>query len=339
MRDRARDFNKEYHHFLDLIQKGIFKKCLFEGDCSEPTILAHSVSRSVLKMIQHNGEVMAPMSRISKDASGLSRPNLTFRPEAVPQASTGTFTCRTHDGLFNSIDISPFDVHKNAVLNLLYYRAILKETWILHKIRSGMRHIEDKKGPLPTPVSIHPDTRLKALRDSIKIVRPFLYKEEGPLVHVVRHVKTSRPILAASIAGGSLSSMNEIEMPVSWTFSVLPQASEHVIVASCLKGSVAETYFNHFKETDGRELQAAVSAELIFFGENWFIHPIVWSAYGERKQEAIVDAYYNFKELIGGEYAWWDRGPKTPWHKYLKVTNRHQLNLFRYNESVFTRSR
>lgn len=337
VRDQVRDLNKEIHHGLDLIHKGIYEKCLFESYCTEPTILAHSVSRAVLQTIQQDGEVLTPTSRTSKDSHGLSHINLTFRPEVITRASTGTFTCRSHDGLFNSIDSSPFDVNNDLVLNLLYYRAILKETWILHKIHSGMRYIEDKKGPLPTPVSIHPDTRLKALRDSIKIVGPFLHKEEVPLVHVVRHVKTPRPILAASIAGGGMTYLNEIEMPVSWTVSVLPQANEHVIVASFLKGSVGEKYFDLIRETNGRELQAAISAELIFFGENWFIHPKVWSAYGKRKRVAITEAYNNIEELRIGKYRWRDRDSETPWYKYLGVTNRHQLNLFRYDESAFSR--
>ena len=128
MKDQVRDFNKEYHYGLDLLHKGAYKKCLFEHDCTEPTILAHSVSRSVLKSLQHNGEVVAPAIRISKDPSGRSRPNLTFEPEVVTRASTGTFTCQAHDSFFHIIDTGPFDFDNTTLLNLLYYRAVLKET-------------------------------------------------------------------------------------------------------------------------------------------------------------------------------------------------------------------
>ena len=334
MKDQVRDFNKEYHYGLDLLHKGAYKKCLFEHDCTEPTILAHSVSLSVLKSLQHNGEVVAPAIRISKDPSGRSRPNLTFEPEVVTRASTGTFTCQAHDSLFHIIDTGPFDFDNTTLLNLLYYRAVLKETWLLSKMRAGIAHLEEK-GPLPTPLSIHPGVRLRALRDSINGVRPFLETTDCPLVHIVRHVKTPHPILAASCAGASSHIVNGVEIPVTWTFSVLPQASEHVIVASFLKGNIAEKYVNHFRETNGRELQAAISAELIYFGENWFIHPKVWFAYGKRKQAAITDAYNNFEEMLIGNYKWLDKEPRTPWYKYMGVSNRHQLNLFRYDESMF----
>ena len=334
LNELVRDFNKELHHGLGLLHKSTYKKCLFEHDCNDPTILGHSVSRSMLKSIQHNGEVISPNARTSKDLSGLSNLNLKFMPEGVGRASTGTFTCQAHDSLFQSIDSSPFHFEDLSTLNLLYYRAILRETWLLSKVRPGVAHAE-RYGPVPTPFSIHPNTRLKALRDSIKSVYPHLLGPDCPVGHIVRRIKTPRPILAASCAGGSLISINNIELPVSWTFSVLPQADEHVVVASYLKGSVGQTYFSHFGEVDGRELQAAVSAELIYFGENWFIHPKAWCGYGEKKRDSIIEAYDNFKELIAGDYKWWDRDPKTPWHKYLGVANRHQLNLFRYDESVF----
>lgn len=288
----------------------------------------------MLRSIEHDGEVITPSARTSKDQFGRSKLNLQFMTEGVGRASTGTFTCQSHDALFQIIDSGPLDFRDKVTFNLLYYRAILRETWLLSKVKPGVAHAE-RNGPLPTPLSIHPNTRLKALRDSIRSVKPHLQEPDCPLGHIVRRIKTPRPILAASCAGGSLIGINNVELPVSWAFSVLPQADEHLVVASFLKGTVGESYFRHFGEVDGRELQAAVSAELIYFGENWFLHPKVWSAYGERKREAIVEAYDNFKELIAGEYAWWDRDPKTPWYKYLGVTNRHQLNLFRYDESVF----
>ena len=334
MRDELRRQNKELHYGLDLIHKGVHKECLFESHCMEPTISAHSVSRTILNSIQLEGQVIAPNTRNSKDESGRSQIDLRFMVQAVSRASTGTFACQGHDRLFDLIDHTPMDFDDPRVLNLLYYRAILREAWLLQKIRLGMLYAESK-GPLPTPLSLHPDTRLKALLDSIARIRPHLDDRDCPLTHIVRRVKSARPILAASCAGASAVFLNGFSQPVSWTFSVLPQDREHVAVASFLKDSIAESYFKHFRKADGRELQAVISAELIYFGENWFLHPKVWEAYGETKRTAITQAYNNVEELILGNYTWWDRDEKTPWHKYMNVANRHQLNLFRYDKSVF----
>ena len=301
MIDEIRDYNKELHYGLDLLHKGTYNKCLFEDDCTEPTISAHSISRAVLKTIQCNGKVITPNTRTSKDDSGRSHLNLTFTPEVTTRASTGRFSCQAHDSLFDIIDANRIDFDNPKVLNLLYYRAILRETWTLSKSRTGTTY-QESKGPSPTPSSIHPDTRLKALHDSISSIKPFLDRTDCPLTHIVRHVSTARPILTASCAGGSAIRVNGIDRSVSWAFSVLPQTREHVVVASYLKNSVAETYFSHFGKTNGRELQAAISAELIYFGENWFLHPKVWAAYGKTRREAIADAFNNVEELLMGKY-------------------------------------
>ena len=353
MTDEISGYNKELYYGLDLARKGTYRKCLFVDDCTEQTIWAHSVSRAVLETIQHHGEVIKPHTITSKDDSGRSHVGLRLMPEAISQASIGTFTCHTHDSIFNCIDTTPMDFDDPKVLNLLFYRAILKDAWVLFKTQKATMY-QERKGPLPNPWFVHPYTRLKALLDLMSRIRPFLDGTDCPLLmHIIRRVKTAHPILAASCArGGSILAFDEragqeipardvraltsIEPNSSWVFTVIPQANGHVVVASWLKGSVAENYFAHFNKINGRELQAAISAELIYFGENWFLHPKVWASYGNTKQNAIVTSYNNVAELVTGTYKWWDRDEKIEWHEYIKVNNRHQLNLFRYNESVFT---
>ena len=74
-----------------------------------------------------------------------------------------------------------------------------------------------------------------------------------------------------------------------------------------------------------------MSAELILFCENWFLDPKVWAAYGTKKQEAMLTAYDNISELLSHRYSWVDKDDKTTWYEYLNISNRHQLNLFRYD--------
>ena len=114
---------------------------------------------------------------------------------------------------------------------------------------------------------------------------------------------------------------------------MIPREAEHVVVASWLKGSQAANYFQHFKEVDGRELEAAVSAELIGFCESWFLRPRVWESYNKRKKDAIVRAYRNSERLAAGGYRWIERGKKK-WYEFMNIHNRHQINLFRYDKSA-----
>lgn len=75
-----------------------------------------------------------------------------------------------------------------------------------------------------------------------------------------------------------------------WGVTVVPQEREHMVLCSCLKGSFAETYFLHIKEAYERELEVAVSAQLIQFCERWFLNPKVWDEYNKAKREAILIA-------------------------------------------------
>ena len=344
------EYNKEYHYFQNLISKGKFDKCLFVDGCTEPPIDAHSVSRSILSAFQQENQVIQPSSRNFKNDSGRSYPDIEFKLTPITRASTGRFACETHDKNFQIIDTTPMDFDNPKLLNLLFFRAMLKEVWTLQRTRKGVMQLEQEKGQIPTPPSIHPEIRLKAILDTVNRLRPFIGNNsnshgKNPAKHIVLRVKTSRPFVAASSAGGGLISVQELSMNdvrlltgkepnVSWSFTVIPQTDEHVVVASWLNGSPAKDNFSYLENLNGRELKAAISAELICFCENWFLHPKVWGSYGGAKQKAIVTAYDNLIETQMGKYNLWDNDKK--WHTRMDVPNRHQINLFNYDESRFT---
>lgn len=331
------EYNRRLHFGLDLTRKGKYQQCLVEAGCKEKPILAHSVSRSVLSTIQENGVVLVPTTRTTKDETGRSRAKLNLILQPISHASTGEFACQFHDRLFGPIDTSPIDIGNPKALNLLYYRAILKEIWLLAKLRPSVVYQDSLNSYMHLP-GHHPMVRLRMLRLTLDSVRPSLDSEDCPLTHIVRRVKSARPIVAGSCAGASMLATEKYRQPITWTFSVLPQPTEHLAVASYVRGTVAESYFRHLREVDGRELQAAVSAELIFFGENWFLNPKVWEAYGKTRQQAILEAYDNLEELLTGQYDWLKRPAHTPWYKHMRVTNRHQLNLFAFDETIFRNS-
>ena len=126
-----------------------------------------------------------------------------------------------------------------------------------------------------------------------------------------------------------------IEPNTTWSFTIIPRERDHVLAITHLKNSSAQKFFEHFLTLSGKELEAAISAELIFFDENWFLNPNVWESYGTKKQDAILEAYDNFTELLSGKYNWMDKKDNAQWHEYLGISNRQQLNLFRYDASSF----
>ena len=348
------DYNKEIHHMLDLLHQSKYRRCLFTENCTEEVIEAHSVSRSILTRIQDNGRVIQPKTRSEKDESGLSHVNPGFNTEGINRASTGTFVCQTHDNAFRAIDTIPMNLDDPNVRDLLFYRAALREAWVLLRLRPSISWMDSKIPSLFSP-SIHPATRLESLQDLIERMRPLLTttnhaKARPPVEHIVRRVKSEHPILATSYASGGFTLAHDntgteispsvirarmgIEPNDCWGFTIIPQKNEHLILASWLRGSSAANYFTHLKEVNGKELEAAVSAELIYFCEGWFLNPRVWASYSRTKQEAIVSAYDNIPELISGKYAWRDKKERIPWYKYMNIPNRHQINLFSYDKSV-----
>ena len=299
---------------------------------------------------------MQPVLRVGHDGMGRSRPHLEFRHEGRLKASTGTFICRKHDDLFKDIDTTPMDFNDPRICDLLFYRAVLKEAWLLLRMQDAQAWIE-KSGRVSISSPNHPYTRLRALLDLKFRLEPFLStgscdENTRPVDHWVRHVKGDYPIIAASYASGGsnlgFDRQTGAEVPpnvvkrvtrrdpnTSWGFTVIPQQGEHTVLASWVKGSSAQDYFRFLSDVDGEELQAAVSAELICFCENWFLHPRVWASYSRTKRHAIISAYDNVQKLHSGTYHWRNETDKVKWYDDLEIPNRHQINLFRYKESVF----
>ncbi len=334
-------------------------ECMFVDQCDQQAINAHSVPRSTLLKIGTHGLVMQPVVRMRKDdGTGQPRIGLQFRPTGTKVASVSTFACRNHDHKFLAIDSTRIDMEDSTIQNWLSYRAVLREIQTLQKIRPVTKYVDRVLPGLQYPTS-HPDTRLKSLVLLRQVLGASLGVRRSPgtnhsVTHSVRRIRSHRPIIAASCAsGGSMMAQNEpggvsmsdddfrssfgVEPYTCWTLVIVPQEDCHAVLFSWLTGSVAESYFSHLNKVQGGELEAAVSAELILFGENWFLSPQAWLGYGIRKQEAILKAYDNFQETHEGKYSWWDKDPRIPWYEYLGIPNRHQINLLQYDESVFQR--
>ena len=347
-------YNQQVHGLLNTLYESTHDHCLFSEDCPGEVIRAHSISKAILRGLQNKGHFMTPSARQRYDESGRLEPHIGFMAKGLNQASTGRFVCRAHDAVFRAIDTTPMDYDDPKILNLLFYRSILMELWKLVRAHRISSWLEERRG-LPGPPSIHPFARARALLEAKRRIEPFvgvssLPKTKCPVLHLVRRVKTGSPIIAASCAGGSYAlafdrstgqelpasafrTLTGMEPNHSWGLTVLPEASEHVVVASWLDGSSAGRWFDHLRGVSGRELQAAVSAELILFCENWFLHPTVWASYSRTKKEAIAAAFDNFMELQLGKYDLHSEN-NVQWYDARGLGNRYQIDLFNYNESV-----
>ena len=325
-------------------------KCLFSETCNERVIIAHSVPKNILARLQVNGHVMQPTPRTYKEDTGRAGIQVGLREVGINQASTGSFLCRTHEEFFMEIEDPEADISDIRVLNLMMYRATLKERWTQLRTLESMREIAKV---LPFGMEAHPEIRLRANIDianrlNLKLTQPTRHQDDSfKIKHIVRTIKTNSPILAVAQAGSSsdvtadsrsrqVLSMEHTrnftgrEPNASWTITIIPKEREHVFIASFIEGSLAENFFSHIKQCSGSQLQEAVSAELIKFCENWFVHPTVWNSYGKKRREAIIAAYDNYSDLIEGEYNFLDKPNNTKWHEFLGIPNRHQINLFRY---------
>ena len=346
--EAVRDFRETW---IRLRKEGEYRHCVYEDHCTERAIYAHSVSRSVLNLIQADGHVIRPGTDF--DGENLTRPYVNFEAAGLRSASTGTFICHKHDSVFQEIDASPVDIENPHIRNLFLYRAVLREIWRLLSVRP-MTDWVDYQGPGLQRPTIHPESRLQSLLYWRNAIKPFItsggpIRTAPPVEHLVRRVKSAYPVLAASGASGGLSFIQDqrtgtkflndrlrshlgVEKYACWSMTIVPQEKEHVVLVSWLKGSAAQRYFTHLIELQGRELEAAISAQLILFHENWFISPLAWKGYGKRKQEAVLNAYYNFDKMLTGGYSYLDTDQKIPWYEHLDLPNRHQINLFAYDQ-------
>ncbi len=352
--ERINERNRAIHEPLALLHKGEYRNCLYEQGCAGRVVNAHAVSQAILSTIQDKSHLKNPQLIYEQDEQGRSHPRVEFKNVGIRQASIGTFACQSHEVAFKKIDTIPMDFEDPEILNLLLYRAVLREIWLLSRIGQHTDWVDVRAPHLHRP-TIHPSTRLESLLYFRECIRPMLTTsdhdaDKSRVQHMVRRVRSDYPILTTSSAsGGSVLAYDRYKEEVlsaddvrtkmgmepynCWGFSIIPQEKEHMVLVSWLEGSHAHLYFNHIRTAQGKELEEAVSAELILFSENWFLSPKVWTAYGAKKQEAILTAFANFSEMQSGQYSWLDKKESTPWYDYLNVPNRRQLNLFRYKQA------
>ena len=347
----TREFNSKLFNEIQKIRENIPRKCLFSEDCESRGIKAHSVPRNILAGMQKEGCVIQPESKIFKNPSGRIGPHLLFEPIGINEASTGTFICRSHDEAFKEIDHPDLDICNQRTLDLLMYRATLRELWVQTRTLESQLKVREVR---PFRLSIDPEIKIRAAVDLAarlkgKLEETRTSESESILrtSHIVRFIKTEIPIIGSASAGSSsdvvadratreIATLDETrrymgrEPNTSWTFTIIPRQNDHIVVASYIEGSIARDFFDHIRHANGAELQQAVSAELLMFCENWFINPVVWEKYGNKRQRAISEVYDNIGGLLSGRYRWENKTENEKWYEFLGINNRQQINMFSY---------
>ena len=352
MTSRApREFNRRVQAEIMRMRRNDPQKCLFAQDCEETPIKAHSVPRNTLAKLQLYGHVIQPTSKLGKDEKDRLQTRSSLELIGINEASTGTFVCRAHDDIFKEIDQPHIDLENDRLLDLLMYRAALLELWTQLKTLETML---DVRRAVPLYPTIDPEVKLRAAADLVsRLKRQFQIGYRGNSTdavrakHVVRKLKTELPFLASASAStssdividrlsGEILSLEETgrrtgrEPNTSWTFIVIPDEKEHAVVTSWIEGSEADDFFDDMKNANGAGLQEVVSVRLLTFCENWFLHPAIWRKYGEKRRQAMTEAFNNFESLLDGRYERTESLSAAKWHERWKIANRHQLNLFRY---------
>ena len=331
-----------------------YNKCLLEDGCECTPIIAHSVPRGLMDKMDKNGHVIAVTAK-GRDSQ---QPVIAREEIGINKATTGKFICREHDEIFKPID-KPFDCTDKYTLNLVFLRAILKEIWLLENLNRNLEAQKDIIEAMHSP-STSPWERLRSLKETkmkvLKCLNPQDCKCKPTCVvqHQTKVIKTPIPIVAGSIASGGytyiqLNNVTIEDINSAWGFSIFPMEDQHTVVMSAIdnpqiqqyskyiskeqieKSRSAKRYFEHIVKSNGRGLEESVSAELLLFSENWIINPTIWDAYGRKKQEAIITAFNNLEEIYAGKYRWMNKGK---WWEEVGIPNRHQLNLFIYNQEL-----
>ena len=111
---------------LDATRADKYQECLAGGDCQEPAIKGHLIPRAHLKRLLGHSNQM----KVFNNERFSAEPTLPLR-KGIGWASTGYFTCKTHDAMFQQADqVSDMDVvPPTRVLNLICYRNALQARW------------------------------------------------------------------------------------------------------------------------------------------------------------------------------------------------------------------
>ena len=338
MNDREKS-KRTWGRAVQGLRRREINQCLVVPGCGEPTIGGHSIPKNLQKgLATKDGDVGMMLVSYDDDAQ---RPAAKMVRRGIGLASVGGFSCELHDKEFNPVDMS-FDKNSHRDMSLLFARAVMYEIWCTENSMANTRLMPN--GDAVIQIRRLPE-QSQSLYHARKLVLDCLASDPDgdnhvcQVVHDYKFIKSEHAIIAASAASGRFDRFYDgagnqtskeeagVEPNTAWTMSVFPVDGGHAVAIGRIRNSLSERFHRHIIQANGKALEEAVSANLILFSENWIVNPAIWDRYGQERQEAITEAYNNFPELLAAKYTFTDSGP---WWEQCGISNRHQINLFRY---------
>ena len=131
-----------------------FDRCNVSNDnCKRPTIDAHALPRTALKLIARDNKVYSNHPHPPQNPLAFVKQNpLSLR--SIASCSVGRWTCKTHDQIFEPIDCNNIDLRNPRNLFLTIHRVTLRMTHLW--IRTVSRYvfpIMDPETPMPEGLS------------------------------------------------------------------------------------------------------------------------------------------------------------------------------------------
>ncbi len=272
-----------------------YQKCQAGADCLSPAIRGHLTPRAYLKRLPGDDNQMKVFNnyRFSPD------PQLPLR-KGISLASTGYFSCKAHDALFQEADkIVDMDVvPRTRVLNLICYRNALQSRWWKELWARGALIVDEQFGK-----TILGDSVEKLLAVSNKI---FLAQQRLELCaldedhqdcnteqckdyqHLV-WVSEGPPVLAAAQFGINETDTGELGL---WGFTLVPGTNSNAFCIHFPKeaGSKPLDIALHPDIGKGTLSGRTVSRTLLKMCETVVFSQTSWSTLNEEEQHKVEQA-------------------------------------------------
>lgn len=282
-------------------------KCIIH-DCDKRCVSSHTIPESaVLKRIAHKKEVLYPKIDTQVDA-------YQCKPINIGKASAFPGFCTEHENLFSGFETDGnFEDPSIALQNLrIVYRYMFEKTSLLNvfkrRLLSYKKEITDyqrerftqakkflKKGVTLTNVDDDITEHLKAQISKLEYMVATIHNEDlVPLIDTLTGKDASISLIAAHIdcevpiclAGKSEFKVNGVKYTVhlsifpapgkTFCFFSIPKSHEQDFI------SILERYENDL------DFLKFIESWMVHGTDFWYINPIEWASYSEKKQEKIL---------------------------------------------------
>ena len=287
---------------MEATRRNQYRQCQVSTECSDPAVKGHLVPISYMKrLLGFSGQLMV----FTKYRFGRLPPQLPMQ-EGVHYATTGYFTCKRHDDLFQSADgVADVDyMPDRRTLNLICYRNVLHTRWWQELWAQAAETVDDQYNK-PIQRGIAPVLR----KYSQELVRTQYKLEECVLdtndhvstperCHSIEHlvfVSEGPPVLAAAQFGVSEFDSDTLGQ---WGLTLIPGTTSNAICLHYAKEAAIRaidmalpSISKGHSTLSGREISRA----LLKFCSNIVFSKASWSKLTQKEQETVEQAMAPWK--------------------------------------------